>query len=178
MNATFKEDGDVRLRPLELSDAEFLQQLIVNPDVRKYLGRLPQPRNLEQVEDRIESVTEDDSIIQFIIEKNGENAGTIALFDIDRDYRHAEFGAFMVKPEMHGQGVGTKALEMLLEYAFDELNLHKVNGGYLEDSEASRKVQEKFGFKEEGKQRDMKYRGGEYLDLVRTGLLEDEWRSQ
>lgn len=178
MSATFKQDGDVSLRPLEIEDAEFLQQLIVNPDVRKYLGRTPMPRNLEQVEDRIKSVTEDDSIIQFIIEKEGDPVGTIALFDIDRDYRHAEFGAFMVKPEIHGKGVGTRALEMLLEYAFDELNMHKVIGGYIEDNGASRKVQEKFGFKEEGIQKDMKYRDGEYLDLVRMGLLEDEWRSR
>ncbi|MFB6147537.1 MAG: GNAT family N-acetyltransferase, partial [Candidatus Nanohaloarchaea archaeon] len=121
MSATFKQDGDVSLRPLEKEDAEFLQQLIVSPDVRKYLGRTPMPRNLDKVEDRVESVTGDDSIIQFIIEEDGEPAGTIALFDIDRDYRHAEFGAFMVKPDMHSEGVGTKALEMLLEYAFDEL---------------------------------------------------------
>lgn len=172
----FKSKGDIKLRALEKEDAEFLRNLVQRPEVRKYLGRVPEPISLHREEDRIEQITEDDSIIQFIIEKEDEKVGTIALFDIDRTYKHAEFGAFMVKPERHGEGIGSTALELLLEYAFDELGMHRVAGGYLEDNEASRKVQGNFGFKEEGREREYKYRDGEYIDLVRMSLLEEEYR--
>lgn len=173
----FLEKDDVSLRPLEKDDADLLRSLYTSPDIRGYLGRVPEPHSIQQAEQRIENVTESDEIIQFIIEKEDEPVGTIAIFGINRTYRHAEFGAFMMKPEMHGEGIGSTALEMLLKYAFDELNMHRIAGGYIEGNDASRRVQEKFGFVEEGCSRDYKYRDGEYLDLYRTSLLEDEWRS-
>ncbi|MFB6216680.1 MAG: GNAT family N-acetyltransferase [Candidatus Aenigmatarchaeota archaeon] len=139
----FKSKGDIKLRALEKEDAEFLRNLVQRPEVRKYLGRVPEPISLHREEDRIEQITEDDSIIQFIIEKENEKVGTIALFDIDRTYKHG---------------------------------MHRVAGGYLEDNEASRKVQGNFGFKEEGREREYKYRDGEYIDLVRMSLLEEEYR--
>lgn len=176
MTAEFLREDEIVLRPIEKEDAQYLGKLFQNPDVRKYLGRVPHPHNSRQVEEKIEEITHNDNQIKFIIEKEGDEIGTIMLFDIDRTYRHAEFGAFMVEPEKHGEGIGTTALQLLLEYAFDELNMHRIAGGYIEDNDASRKVQERFGFKEEGKERDYKYRDGEYLDLVRMSLLEEEWR--
>ena len=142
------------------------------------MGRTPEPLSIDQGKERIQNVQDDNSIIQFLIEKNGEKVGTIALFHIDRDYRKAEFGAFMVDPKHQGKGIGTKALELLLEYAFNELNLHRVEGGYIEDNDASRIIQEKFSFQKEGRQREAKFKDGEYVDIVRMSLLEDEWRSE
>ncbi len=176
--AVFKQKRDVSLRPLEKEDAEFVRNLVQKPEVRKHLGRLPEPMSVEQSEDRIEQITEDDSIIQFIIQKESEPVGTIAIFKINRTYRHAEFGAFMVEPDRHGEGIGTVGLELLLEYAFDELGMHRIAGGYIEGNEASRKVQENFGFTVEGREREYKYRNGEYQDLVRMSLLEDEYYEQ
>ncbi len=165
------------LRAVEEEDAEFLQQLVHDPDIRVSLGRTPEPVSVSEEQQKIKEIHQNDSIIQFIIEKNGEKAGTIALFHIDRDYRKAEFGAFMVDPEKHGEGIGTTALKLLLDYAFDELNFHRIEGGYIEGNDASRRVQEKLGFSEEGRQRDAKYRDGEYLDIIRMSILEQEWRS-
>lgn len=177
MTAEFLKEEDVVLRPIEKNDADFLGELFQGQDVRKYLGRVPLPRNRRRVEEKIEEVVESDDRIQFIVEKDGKEVGTIMLFDIDRTYRHAEFGAFMVDPDFHGEGIGSTALKLLLDYAFNELNMHRIAGGHVEGNEASMKVQEEFGFEEEGRERDYKYRDGEYLDLVRMSLLEDEWRN-
>lgn len=171
----FLEKDGVKLRPVEKADAEFLRDMIQHPEVRGNLGRVPEPMNLEQEEEYIESVTENDDRIVFVIEKDGEPVGDIALMNINRTYRRCEFG-FAIHPERHGEGIGTTALELVLEYAFNELNMHRIMGGYVEGNEASRRVQEKHGFQEEGRHRDYKFVDGEYRDVIRMSLLEDEWR--
>lgn len=176
--AKFLEGENVSLRTLEKEDAEFLRDLNHHPETRRYLGRVPKPSSVEQEEERIESITESDEIIQFIITNEGEKAGTIAIFDINNDYKTAEVGAFMVKPDYHGKGIGTEAMELVLSYSFDQLNMHRIQGGYIEGNTASKKVQEKFGFSEEGRERDAVFRNSEYKDIVRMSLLESEWRSK
>ncbi len=171
----FLEKDGVSLRPAELEDAEFLREMIQHPDVRPHLGRVPEPMNLEQEKEYLESVSEEDDRMVFVIEKEGEPVGDIALMNINRTYRKCEFG-FAIHPEHHGEGIGTTALELVLEYAFDELNMHRVMGGYVEGNEASRRVQEKHGFKEEGRHRDYKFVDGEYRDVIRMSILEHEWR--
>lgn len=175
--AVFIEGDSYNLRTLEQEDAEFLRNLNHNPDVRKYLGRVPKPNSVEEEKDRINSINESDEIIQFIIEKDSKPVGTIAIFDISRNYSSVEVGAFMVKPEFHGEGIGTDAMEKVLNYAFNQLNMHKITGGYIETNYPSKIVQEKFGFKEEGRERDAVFRDGEYKDIIRMSLLEHEWRS-
>lgn len=170
----FLERDGVALRPVEKEDAEFLRGLIQHPDVRGNLGRVPEPMNLEQEEEYIESVSDDDRMV-FVIERDGEPVGDIALMNINRSYRRCEFG-FAIHPERHGEGTGTTALGLLLQYAFDELNMHRVMGGYVEGNDASRRVQEKHGFQEEGRHRDYKFVDGEYRDVIRTSILEQEWR--
>lgn len=176
--AVFLEGENIELRTLEAEDAEFLRDLNHRTGIRRYLGRVPRPSSVKEEEERIEEITESDDIIQFIITQDGERSGTIALFDINETYRNCEVGAIMVEPESQGEGIGSEALETIIEYAFSDLNMHRVVGGYIEDNEASRRIQEKLGFTEEGVERDWVYRDGEYKDIVRTSLLEDEWGSQ
>jgi len=175
--ATFLEGEKADLRTLEQDDAEFLRNLNNNPEIRKYLGRVPRPKSVKQQETGISSKTESDDIIQFIIESEGDRVGTIAVFGINETYGSAEVGAFMIHPKYHGKGIGTEAMELILEYSFDNLNLHRIEGGYIESNTASKAVQEKFGFKKEGRERDAVFRNGEYKDIIRMSLLEDEWRS-
>lgn len=174
--AVFSEGENVNLRTLEEDDAEFLRNLNHDPDVREFLGRVPEPSSLRQEREKINSTNESDEIIQFIIEKDGEDVGTIAIFDINRTHKSAEIGAFMIKPGTHGNGLGTEAMKLTLEYAFNQLNMNRIQGGYLEGNEASKAVQEKFGFQKEGRERKAIFRDGEYKDIIRTSLLEEEWR--
>lgn len=176
--AIFIEGEEISLRTLEEEDADFLRSLNHDLDVRRFLGRVPKPSSLPQEKDRISSINESEEIIQFIIEHEGEEVGTVAIFDINYTYNSAEVGAFMVDPDIHGQGFGTEAMELILDYSFNQLNMHKIKGGYIEGNEASRKVQEKFGFQREGSERDEVFRNGEYKDINRMSILEDEWRKR
>ena len=167
------ERDDVVLRPVEKDDKEFLRNLVQHPEVRNTLGRAPKPANLKEQEDYVEEISEDEDAAYFLIEYQGEKAGTISLHGIENEYGRGEFG-ISIHPDLQGLGIGTKAVQMIVQYGFDTLNMHKVRGGHLEHNPASRRVMEKAGFQEEGVERDYKYVDGEWKDVIWMGILEDE----
>lgn len=174
MKTKFLGEGDVTLRPVEVDDAEFLRDLVLHPEVRKSIGRPPKPVNLQEQKEWVRKVSKDSEEAHFLIEHRGEKAGTTSINGLDNDYRKGEFG-ISIHPEHQGMGVGTKAVKMIVRYAFETLNMHKIRGAYLEGNEASKRVMEKAGFQEEGLERDFKYVDGEWKDAHWMSILEDEY---
>jgi len=170
----FLEKEDVVLRPVEKDDAEFLQETVLEPEVRNTIGRAPKPTSIEEQKDWIEKNRKDDDVAQFLIEYKGEKAGNMTLHGLETDYRRGEFG-ISIHPDFQGKGIGTRSVKLIVKYAFETLNLHKVKGGYLEHNSASKRVMEKAGFREEGTGRDFKYVDGEWKDVIWMSILEDEY---
>jgi ribosomal-protein-alanine N-acetyltransferase len=172
----FLEDGDVVLRPIEKEDAEFLRDLINHPDVRNTIGKAPRPVNLSEEEDFVEAARSDDDSIKFIIEYKGKKAGEVSLGGLEKDYRKSSFG-ISIHPDYHDQGVGSTAVRLIVRYAFETLNRHKIRGGYIEGNKASRRIQEKAGLQQEGRERHYKYVDGEWKDVIWMSILEEEYFS-
>lgn len=170
----FLEGDNINLRTIEEKDAEFLRNGVNHPDVRNTIGRPPKPANLNQQEDFIEAAKEDEDSGKFIIEYRGEKAGEISLGSLEKPYRKSEFG-ISIHPDYHGQGIGSKAVQLLVKYAFETLNRHKVRDGYIEGNKPSRRIQEKAGLQEEGRERHYKYVDGEWKDVIWMGILENEY---
>ncbi len=171
----FLQEGEVTLRPVEKSDAEFLQECILHEEVRPYLGRKPEPVSLDGEEDYIEELSRDDDSVHFLVEHGGDRAGHIFLGGLEKDYRKSSVGYF-IHPDKHGNGIGTTALKLVVKYAFETLNRHKIRGAYLEGNQASKRIMEKAGFQEEGTERHYKSVDGEWKDAHWMSILEDEYR--
>jgi len=174
MKIKFLEEGDVILRPIEKEDKEFLQKLVLHPDVRNTIGKPPTPVNLKQEEEFIENLKEDESKESFLIEYKGEKAGEISIGALEKPYRKGEFG-ISIHPDHHGKGIGSTAVKLILKYSFETLNRHKVRGGYIEGNEPSRRIQEKAGMQEEGRERHYKYVDGQWKDVIWMSILETEY---
>lgn len=117
-------------------------------------------------------VEEDASFHLFIACADSTPVGSVFLVDVDFENRNAELGYWII-PDHHGNGYATEAAELCLDYAFDELGLHRVWARTHEDNEPSKRVLEKLGFQREGVSRDHYYRG-DYSDEYRFGILESE----
>jgi len=74
------------------------------------------------------------------------------------------------------QGYGREALRLILGYAFDELDLHKVQLTVFSYNRAAQRLYECFRFRREGVFREYVYRDGERHDMILMGLLAREWR--
>lgn len=103
--------------------------------------------------------------------------GTIALGGIDEANRVAEMGMELHDPSTWGRGYGTEAVGLLLRFAFDDMNLHRVSLGVFAFNERAIAAYERVGFVREGTHREYLQRDGRRHDLHLYGILAHEWRA-
>jgi RimJ/RimL family protein N-acetyltransferase len=76
-----------------------------------------------------------------------------------------------------GKGYGTDAMRLILRYAFDELNLHRVSLGVFEFNPRAIRSYEKAGYTVEGRERGFVHRDGRRWDVIAMGILRSEWEA-
>ena len=172
--AVFLRGEDVTLRTVEEEDVEFVQEYINDPDVRWGLS-MAMPINGEQEREYFEERISSDEDIHLLVCADEEAVGMVSLTVGDR-HGSAEIGISLA-PEYHGNGYGTAASRLLTTYAFEELRMHRVMARVFAFNEGSKRIWEKLGFEREGTHREAAFTGGEYVDVLFYGVLEDEWES-
>ncbi len=166
----------IRLRPLEKRDIELKVKWYNDPQVNKTLI-LNEELELAKSLEWFDKAVCNDSRRDFIIEtKDGEAVGLIGLLRIDRLHGTAECFCVIGRKEFWGKGIGTQAHSLLIQWAFDELNLHKIWAVVYTNNAAVLKIIEKLGFKVEGTLREEKYIGGKRINLFRIGVLRNEFK--
>ncbi|OMC71765.1 ribosomal-protein-serine acetyltransferase [Paenibacillus sp. FSL H7-0326] len=103
--------------------------------------------------------------------------GSIGYVYLDQENKKTEIGYWLGK-EYEGKGIITRSVKALINYAFLELKLNKVEIGVATDNTKSRAIPEKLGFKREGELRDYEYINGRFVDRIIYGLKADEWRTE
>lgn len=107
------------------------------------------------------------------VDSSGNPAGVVYFTKYQLEHRSAFWGFYV--GSTGGKGVGTKMLYEALEFAFTELEIHKLNSEVLASNVKSIDHHRKYGFTEEGRFRDFHFDGTKYIDVVRLGILESEW---
>jgi [ribosomal protein S5]-alanine N-acetyltransferase len=100
--------------------------------------------------------------------------GSLTLFNIEFNHRRAELG-YALGRDHWGQGYMHEALQTVLAYAFETLNLHRLEADIDPRNTASIKTAERLGFKREGILRERWQTNGEIEDAFFYGLLAHEW---
>jgi RimJ/RimL family protein N-acetyltransferase len=113
-----------------------------------------------------------------IVEKATERAiGRCLLFGIHATDRSAECGLFIGEKSLWGQGLGSEALALLLDYAFNLLNLNSVMLGAFSFNLRALASYRKLGFREIGRRRQARVIAGKAYDVVLMDLLAEEFSS-
>lgn len=118
-------------------------------------------------------IKESDRHRYFMYEHQNQPLGIVAFVDIDPDNLNSSW-AFYAAP-CAPKGIGSRMEALALDYAFNELSLHKLYCEVLAFNEAVINLHQKFAFKIEGTLRDQYRRDGQYIDIYRLGLLSKEW---
>ncbi|MFC4737893.1 GNAT family N-acetyltransferase [Bacillus daqingensis] len=109
-----------------------------------------------------------------VILYRGETAGIAGFNRIDTTNGVASVG-YWLAAAFQGNGIMTRTVRALTDYAFEELSMHKVEVRAAAGNQASRSVPERLGFSEEGTIREVeKLRSGR-VDHVVYGMLKREW---
>ncbi|WP_209477614.1 GNAT family N-acetyltransferase [Thermococcus stetteri] len=85
---------------------------------------------------------------------------------------------YYLATEERGKGYGTEVVALLVNYAFNHLNLHKVWAKVHADNGASIRVLEKNGFAPAGRLKDHVWSDGKYIDELLYELIREEWKAQ
>ncbi len=76
-----------------------------------------------------------------------------------------------------GKGFGSETMQMILRYAFEELNLYRLSADTFEYNEGAQKFLLKHGWQCEVRRREAVYRDGRYWDGLAFGILAEEWQA-
>ncbi len=181
MPGAFLVGNRVQLRPLEESDADILTAWINDPEIRRcLLFRVPYSVRAEKEWiASLSSGTAHPRQVALGIELRHEPRliGTVGLHGIDWIHRRAMTGIFLSPPELRGQGYGTEAKNLILDYAFGELGLHSLSTHVFADNVASIRSVERQGYRRAGVLRQATYVKGRWVDNVVFDILAEEWRA-
>ena len=166
------------IHPVEASDAAELYALIEAN--RERLARwmpwaadqdLPgTERFLAEAEEQLA----EENGFQAKIDPHGKIVGVVGFHKIDWANRSTSLGYWLAE-HAEGKGTMTTAVRALLDHAFHEWGLHRIEIHCAPDNHRSRAIPERLGFREEAHLRETELVGGRYLDSVVYGLLEGEW---
>ena len=170
----------IQLRSLELKDAKSMIQVYNSLEARRFLDD-PAPLSLDDTEQWIRKTWEQRKAHQnyyFAIElrKSKELLGVCGLFGMQKINRKAELMITLFDESNRGQGYGSEALQLLLDYGFNQLNLHRIVLFTHEINKRAQQVYEKVGFKPGGRRRQASFFEGGYHDILLYDMLASEFR--
>lgn len=100
--------------------------------------------------------------------------GNCGFNQIDWRCRHAEIGIFIGEKRFWNQGYGREAVETLVRFGFETLNLHRIWLRVYASNKSAIRCYENAGFKHEGRMREAFYKDGIYIDILIMSILENE----
>lgn len=172
------------LRDLEKGDEKTLQQKINDLDISKYLLVVPHPYSIEDSKWFVnkciqEAKKEERTSYNFAIvsKENNELMGVIGLTEIDFFQGTGTIGYWLEK-KYHRQGFMFEAAKEVLRFAFEDLNLRRLDVAAFVNNYASNNLIKKLGFEFEGlrKEKDISKASGEINDTNEYGLLKRNWK--
>jgi len=166
-------DDVVTLRAIDENDADVLLEMINDPEIEGSVVGYSYPVFLNQQKKWIAEL-KNDSTVRYMIDYKEEPVGVISISSLDLKNRCGNLNIKLVQ-KARGNGVATKAVKLLVDYCFNQLNLNCVYANVLENNEASNKLWRKLGFHFDGRLRQRVYKNGEYHDLCSYSLLKDEF---
>ncbi len=167
---------DLRLRPLEKDDLEFLHKLYNDPNVMDYWFA-ESHYSYQLIKNQFENNLESTEHREFILCSNEERIGFVGIFSISQRHRNAEF-AIMIDPNHQGNGYAVTATRLAMDYAFNVLNLHKLFLYADKINEKAIHIYEKAGFRFEGELPEHAFVNGRYHDLITMSVFQRDYRQR
>jgi len=165
------------LHPLRPCDARAVFEIFGDPKVAEYWSSPAMEDLAEAVAliDEVQRCFDARLLFQWglCLRETDELIGTCTLCKLDHPNRHAELG-FALNRKYWGQGLAMEAVALLVDFAFEKLDLHRLEADVDPNNAASLALLEKLGFQREGYLRERWHIHGGVHDAVLLGLLRHE----
>jgi RimJ/RimL family protein N-acetyltransferase len=169
----------VYLRALEPEDAEHIHAWYSHADTARLMGEWPRSlaRRRADAESAAGEAGRDWFAFVICLLEDDRPIGRTDIFEIDRHNGSAGFGLAIGEHDLRGRGLGTDAVNALVDFCFGQLRLERV--WLVTDSvnERAQHVYEKAGFVHEGRLRRAFFQDGIWQDDIRMAILRSEWEA-
>ncbi|MDQ3855278.1 MAG: GNAT family N-acetyltransferase [Chloroflexota bacterium] len=135
------------------------------------------PPSAEMAEGWLRKAAESEKEVLWMICVEGRVIGAIQIDTIDWHHRRGEIAFVIGEREHWGKGYGTEAVRLITRFAFEELNLEKLQGEAVADNLGSVRAMEKAGYGQYGLARRHFFQNGRWADSWFGEALRDTWES-
>ncbi|HKX87111.1 MAG TPA: GNAT family N-acetyltransferase [Flavobacterium sp.] len=171
------ESERLLLRQITTDDVQEVFELRSNPETMKFI---PRPlvtsheealSHIKMIQDKIES----NEGINWAVTLKPDNKllGIIGHYRIKWEHFRSEIG-YMLLPEAHGKGIATEAIQLIVDYGFNKMKMHSLEGIIDPENKGSARVLEKNGFVKEAHFKENEFFDGKFIDSVIYSLLKKD----
>ena len=167
----------IGLAVLEKEDLPYFKKWLNDPRLSLFMREFDQMLADENVMEWYDASIHDDTQIDFAIVsmESGKLLGACSIVNIDKRNETGEARIFIGNPKFWNQGYGREGMILLLDYAFNVINLNNVRLSVNEINDRAVKAYQKIGFKEAGRIRKARVVGRVEYDLVIMDMLGEEF---
>ncbi|MDD4288390.1 MAG: GNAT family protein [Atribacterota bacterium] len=169
-------DKNLYLSPINIDDAQQFTEWVNNLDLTLNLSIAPCIFTIEQEKQILENLYKEGYHFSIIKLKNDELIGICGLLSVDKINRTAEAGIFIGSKKYWNKGYGTEAMNLLLDYSFNLLNMNSIFLRVHSFNKRAIRCYKKCGFKEIGIRREAYILGGETYNQVYMDILAKEFK--
>ncbi|KGX85068.1 GNAT family N-acetyltransferase [Pontibacillus litoralis] len=175
------QGDNIYLNAFKEEDIETVLEWYQDPTfLRLYDALVAKPYTFKKVQEWIEETSHADNEFLFAIRTKEDNT-LIGFIEMDGILWNQQTGWISIgigNSAYHNNGYGKEALQLMLSFAFQECNLHRIQLTVFEYNEKAMRLYEKLGFVREGAYREFVHRDGKRYDMLLYGLLRREWEQR
>ena len=164
----------VSIRRARSDDVDFLVELVTHEDVEPFLAAIRAKGRDEILAEIERSEGDPEAFGVFVIEVEGERAGTMRFERANKRSRIADLGGLAVHPRFRGGKVSDAAARLFQRHLLDDLGFHRLQLEIYGFNERAMRHAERAGFLREGVRRKAYWRNDEWVDGVLYGLVAED----
>lgn len=165
----------IYLSPRSVEDAEKYTEWFNDFEITDYTRKSGKVMSLEYEKRFLQENCNPEATFAIITLDSDKVIGNVGLEYINNISRTATLGIFIGDRDYLSKGYGTEAINLILDYGFNYLNLNNIKLDLIEVNERALKCYKKCGFKEYGRRRKCNFVNGKYYDDIEMDILAEEF---
>ena len=165
---------NIYFNPLSINDTAEIHRYTSNETVSRFIG-WKLMKTLDETREHIELMLQREAVgthlyASVVLKQTQAIIGTAMIFNFDPKANQAEIG-YVLHQDAWGKGYGTACVALMSDFAFNQLNLHKLHASVVAANLSSARVLEKNGYELEGRLKDHYWIEEQYYDALLYGRI-------
>jgi RimJ/RimL family protein N-acetyltransferase len=165
-------------RPVTINDLKIIKNWRNSQGIREYNSQFTLLNMSNQIKwfEQINNKNSDREMF-LVTDKQGKPMGICGMIHIDKKNRSGSIAIILGEQKIHGKGIGTEILKMLINYGFMKLKLHRIEAEIFSFNEISIRLFTKLSFKHDATKRDSLWRNNKWWNIHIFSLLKKDYEN-